>query len=113
MEKDILHSFKDEIPESNARWFQSISINERMDMLCSFTDMILDNNPSIVERRDAKSATGRIQVLIKHKVKYLVIEGVATTGITFREAWKNKKVLQYRMNHSKNNNSHGRCKKKL
>ena len=65
MKKEISHSFKDETPESKARWFQSLSISERMDMLCSFTDMILDNNPGIVERRNAKSVTGRIQVLEK------------------------------------------------
>jgi hypothetical protein len=65
MEKAISHSFEEETPEAKARWFQSLSLPERMDMLCFFTDMILENNPQIVENRDAKSITGRIQVLAK------------------------------------------------
>lgn len=63
MKKSISHSFEDESPESKARWFQSLTLAERMDMLCMFTDMILENNPSIVEKRNVKSFTGRIQVL--------------------------------------------------
>jgi len=65
MEKSISHSFDDETPEAKARWFQSLTLSERMDMLCYFTDMVLDNNPQIVENRDVKSVTGRIQVLEK------------------------------------------------
>jgi hypothetical protein len=33
--------------EKGARWFKSLSISKRMDMLCFFKDMILDNNPRI------------------------------------------------------------------
>ncbi len=61
----ISHSFEDETPEAKARWFQSLPISERMDMLCFFTDMILENNPRITESRNVKSVTGRIQVLEK------------------------------------------------
>ncbi len=63
MVKTISHSFEDESPEAKARWFQSLSLSERMDLLCSFTDMILENNPGIAEKRNAQSFTGRIQVL--------------------------------------------------
>ena len=65
MKKEVSHSFEDETMESKVRWFKSLSIPERMDMLCFFTDMILDNNPAIIEKRDVKSLTGRIQVLKK------------------------------------------------
>jgi hypothetical protein len=65
MQEEISHSFDEETSESKARWFQSLSISERMEMLCSFTDMILENNPGIVERKDVKSVTGRIRVLEK------------------------------------------------
>jgi hypothetical protein len=65
MQKAISHSFADETPEAKARWFRSLSLSERMDMLCYFTDMILDINPQIAEKRDVKSVTGRIQVLKK------------------------------------------------
>ncbi len=65
MKIEISHSFEDETVESKVHWFKSLSISERMEMLCFFTDMILDNNPKISEKRDVKSLTGRIQVLEK------------------------------------------------
>jgi hypothetical protein len=65
MKIEVSHSFEDESMESKVHWFKSLSISERMEMLCSFTDMILDNNPEITGKRDAKSLTGRIQVLEK------------------------------------------------
>ncbi len=65
MIKEISHDFAEETMESKARWFQSLSLSDRMEMLCDFTDMILENNPGIVEKRDVKSFTGRFQVLEK------------------------------------------------
>lgn len=50
MLETISHDRSDESPESKARWFQSLSLAERMDMLCFFTDLILDNNPKIVDK---------------------------------------------------------------
>ena len=49
MSGKISHSWSDETLEAKARWFQSLSLSERMDMLCFFTDMILQNNPKITE----------------------------------------------------------------
>lgn len=65
MKIEVSHSFEDETMEAKVHWFKSLSISERMEMLCFFTDMILDNNPEISEKRDVKSITGRIQVLEK------------------------------------------------
>ncbi len=65
MQPEVSHSFDAETIESKTRWFKSLSIFQRMDMLCFFTDMILENNPKIIEKRDVKSLTGRIQVLEK------------------------------------------------
>jgi hypothetical protein len=67
MTEAISHSFADETPAAKARWFQSLSLEERMDMLCFFTDMILENNPGIVEQRDkdVKPFAKRIRVLEK------------------------------------------------
>lgn len=65
MKKEVSHTFEDEAIESKTRWFKSLSIPQRMDMLCLFTDMILENNPKIIEKRDVKSLTGRVQVLEK------------------------------------------------
>jgi hypothetical protein len=63
--KAISHSRQEETPEAKARWFQSLSLSERMDLLCFFTDLILSNNPNIAEQKDAEPITGRICVLSK------------------------------------------------
>jgi hypothetical protein len=44
----VSHDLKEETPEAKARWFQSLSLTERMEMLCQFTDLVLENNPMIV-----------------------------------------------------------------
>ncbi len=51
MGKGISHSFEDETPDAKALWFQSLPLEERMDMLCMFTDMIIEANPQIAEHR--------------------------------------------------------------
>ena len=63
MLKTISHNRSDESPESKARWFQSLSLLERMDMLCFFTDLILDNNPRIVRKKNAQPTWGSFRVL--------------------------------------------------
>jgi hypothetical protein len=64
-DKAISHDFQEETIEAKARWFQSLSLHERMDMLCFFTDLILSNNPKIVEQKDAIPIKGRVRVLSK------------------------------------------------
>ena len=59
----VSHDFAEETQEAKARWFQSLSLKERMEMLCSFTDMILSVNPQIVEQKDAEPVAGRVLVL--------------------------------------------------
>jgi hypothetical protein len=59
----ISHDRQEETIEAKARWFQSLSLEERMDVLCLFTDLILANNPQIVEKKDAQPVAGRIRVV--------------------------------------------------
>ena len=59
----VSHNRQEESPQAKARWFQSLSLAERMEMLCFFTDLILDTNPNIVEQRHAQSLTGRVLIL--------------------------------------------------
>ena len=59
----ISHDRQEETIEAKARWFQSLSLSERMDLLCFFTDLILENNPAIVEQKDAQPVAGRVRVL--------------------------------------------------
>ncbi len=61
----ISHELAEETLEAKARWFQSLTLSERMDLLCFFTDLVLENNPLIVERKDAKPIAGRVRVLSK------------------------------------------------
>jgi hypothetical protein len=65
IDKTISHDFQEETIEAKARWFQSLSLQDRMELLCLFTDLILSNNPQIVEQKDAKPIAGRVLVLSK------------------------------------------------
>ncbi len=65
MEQTISHDRKEETIESKARWFQSLSLDERMEMLCNFTDIALTINPKIQDKKDAQQAQGRIQIITK------------------------------------------------
>lgn len=61
---EVVYTRNEETDEAKARCFQSLSLlEERMDLLCEFTDLILAVNPNIGEQRHAQSVTGRIQVL--------------------------------------------------
>ena len=63
MEPRISHDRADESIEAKARWFQSLTVEERMRLLCAFTDLILENNPRIAEVGRAQPIPGRIQIL--------------------------------------------------
>ena len=52
----ISHDLQAETPEAKARWFQSLSLEERMEMLCLFTDLVFENNPLIAERKNNQPA---------------------------------------------------------
>ena len=59
----ISHDWLEETLEAKARWFQSLSLEERFDIFCEFTDLILENNPSLVDYKDATPIAGRVRVL--------------------------------------------------
>ena len=61
-ERGVFHGREQETPGAKARWFQSLSIEERMEYLCMMTDLILENNPR-VELRNAQPVAGRIRVV--------------------------------------------------
>jgi hypothetical protein len=67
--KGISHDRQEETIEAKARWFQSLSLAERMDLLCFFTDLISDNNPDILEQKDAQPIAGRVRVISKREGK--------------------------------------------
>ena len=65
MINNISHDISEETIESKAKWFQSLSLTKRMDILCFYTDLAISINPKLQELKIAKQITGRIQVLSK------------------------------------------------
>lgn len=63
MIESVSHDFKEEEMESKARWFQSLSLEERMDVFVSFTNLILENNPDIVNKKYVTPASDRVAVI--------------------------------------------------
>ncbi len=59
----LLHDRRAETPDAKARWFQSLSMDERAAILCEFTELILEINPGIMEKKNAQPIEGRILVL--------------------------------------------------
>lgn len=63
MKQHISHDFTDESLDAKARWFQTLTLSERMDLLCELTDLVLENNPNVVKVGRAQSSTERLQIL--------------------------------------------------
>ena len=59
----VTHNRGDESIEAKTRWFRSLPLSQRMDMMCYFTDLALTLQPTLRERKHAKPLAGRIQVL--------------------------------------------------
>jgi hypothetical protein len=59
----VSHDWAEETPEAKARWFRSLRMADRMQLLCELTDLALAVNPSSPEKKRAQSTPGRIQVL--------------------------------------------------
>jgi hypothetical protein len=59
----ITHDRQEETIEAKTIWFRSLTLAERMDMLCAFTELVLLANPEIVEQKDAEPTEGRVLVL--------------------------------------------------
>jgi hypothetical protein len=56
--KAVSHARAGETPEAKARWFQSLPLAERMQLLVSFTDLILEVNPDVMEKRHVEPIAG-------------------------------------------------------
>ena len=59
----LSHDRNDETLEAKARWFQSLSLAERMELLCAFTDLALSANPALADVKNAQQAQGRVRIL--------------------------------------------------
>ncbi len=67
MKVSVSHDRAEESLQAKARWFQSLSLKERMAYLVMMTDFILQNNPHIIAAKDrqdhAKYAKRRVRVV--------------------------------------------------
>ena len=63
MDESISHSFADESIEAKAKWFKKLSLEERMNLLVAFTNLILENNPEIARKKHVRPASDRVRVL--------------------------------------------------
>jgi hypothetical protein len=60
---EVSHTRNDETIEAKALWFQSLTLAERMDLFCEFTDLALEINPHLPDSKDAQPTQRRIRVL--------------------------------------------------
>ena len=63
MNPSVTHDRQEETIEAKVLWFRWLTLTERMDMLCAFTELLLMTNPKIVEQRNAQPIEGRVLVL--------------------------------------------------
>jgi len=59
----VEHDRNQETIEAKLRWFQSLSMTERMDVFCEFTELSLSVHPELKEKKHVKPVAGRIQIL--------------------------------------------------
>jgi hypothetical protein len=65
MNKTVFHRREEESIEAKTRWFRSLSLSERMELLCSFTDLALEVNPKLPDLKDAQQTNRRIRIVSK------------------------------------------------
>lgn len=64
MKCGISHSYA--TIEEKARWFQSLSVEERMDIFCEIADLVLTVNPGLLAKKadgNAGQIQGRVQIV--------------------------------------------------
>ena len=65
MNGKISHTRDDESIEAKVEWFRSLSLEERMDLLCWYTDLALELNPELMEIKDDQSFDRPVRILSK------------------------------------------------
>ena len=63
MSNIVSHDREEETIEAKVRWFRSLPLPERMEILCSFTDLALELNPTLSDQKDAQQTQRSIQIL--------------------------------------------------
>jgi hypothetical protein len=63
MKCSISHDRSEETLEAKARWFQSLSVEERMAIADEIADLALTLHPDMADKKHVRSLTGRVQIL--------------------------------------------------
>ncbi len=58
MDLKISHDRSDETIEAKVKWFRTLNLSERMDMLCAYTDLALELNPQLPDKKYAQQTKG-------------------------------------------------------
>ena len=60
----VSHSREEESLLEKARWFHGLSLEQRMEIFCEMSDLILANRPELMRNKPhAEPVSGRVQVL--------------------------------------------------
>jgi len=59
----ISHDINDETIEAKVRWFRTLPLSEKMEMLCNFTDLALEITPNLAGKKDVQSTKGRVRII--------------------------------------------------
>ena len=63
MNAQISHDRNDESIEAKVNWFRMLSLSERMDLLCTYTDLALELNPRLSDKMDAQPSKRTFQII--------------------------------------------------
>ena len=63
MDLKTSHNRSDETIEARVKWFRTLNLSERMEMLCAYTDLALELNPQLPDKKHAQQTKGRILIL--------------------------------------------------
>ena len=63
MKLEVLHGWEAKTPEAKARWFRSLTVEERLETFCEFYELAVTLNPGLREKKHAQRFEGRVRVL--------------------------------------------------
>ena len=62
-DRSVSHSFEDETFEAKVRWFQSLTLEERMEIFFEWSDLALAIRPELANSKPPRAIPGRVQVV--------------------------------------------------
>lgn len=63
MLKTVSHDRSEETMAAKVRWFQTLSVEERLEYLCALADLALEVRPQPMEPADAAHATRSLRIV--------------------------------------------------